>query len=149
VTKDTPGTTPGSVEPAAKPADLDGRRKALGTSLEGARRRHDPLPDQSARGSALGMAFKVATEFLAGLLVGGAIGWFLDDWLGTKPVLFLLFFVLGAAAGIMNVFRQAYRMNREMQAGGETGSAAGNAGAGTNEPATPAEADERERTRGG
>jgi ATP synthase protein I len=61
------------------------------------------------------MAFKVATEFLAGLLVGGAIGWYLDDWLGTRPVLFLLFFALGAAAGILNVIRQAYRMNRELQ----------------------------------
>lgn len=61
------------------------------------------------------MAFKVATEFLAGLLVGGGIGWYLDDWFGTRPVLFLLFFALGAAAGMLNVFRQAYRMNREMQ----------------------------------
>ncbi len=63
----------------------------------------------------MGMAFKVATEFVAGLLVGGGIGWYLDKWLGTKPAFFLLFFALGAAAGMMNVFRQAYRMNREMQ----------------------------------
>jgi len=61
------------------------------------------------------MAFKVATEFLAGLLVGGVIGWYLDQWFGTRPVLFLLFFALGAAAGMLNVFRNAYRMNREMQ----------------------------------
>ena len=109
-----PGTGPGSVDPAAKPADLDGRRKALGASLEGAKRRHGPPPDQSARASALGMAFKVATEFVAGLLVGGAIGWYLDQWLGTRPLLFLLFLALGAAAAMTNVFRQAYRMNREL-----------------------------------
>lgn len=61
------------------------------------------------------MAFRIATELLAGLILGGVIGWFLDDWLGTKPFLFLVFFALGAAAGMLNVFRYAYRMNRAAQ----------------------------------
>jgi ATP synthase protein I len=112
---EVPGSGSGSVDPEAKPAALDDRRKALGASLDGARRRNEPPPDQAGRGTAMGMAFKVATEFVAGLLVGGGIGWYLDEWLGTKPAFFLLFFALGAAAGMMNVFRQAYRMNREMQ----------------------------------
>ncbi|WP_436642931.1 AtpZ/AtpI family protein [Microbaculum sp. FT89] len=116
---EAPESGPGTVKPAASPADLDGRRKALGASLEGARRRHEPPPETSARGSALGTAFKIATEFVAGLLVGGGIGWYLDYWLGTRPFLFLLFLALGAAAGFMNVFRQAYRMNRDMQAGAD------------------------------
>jgi len=73
------------------------------------------------------MAFRVATEFVAGLLVGGAIGWFLDDWLGSAPVFFLLFLALGAAAAMTNVFRQAYRMNREMADAGKT-DGAGDAG---------------------
>jgi len=32
-------------------------------------------------------------------------GWLLDRWLGTKPWLMIVFFFLGAAAGIMNVYR--------------------------------------------
>ncbi len=128
---DAPGTGPGSVEPAARSADLDDRRKALGASLEGARRRHEPPPTEaSARGSALGTAFKIATEFVAGLAVGGGIGWYLDYWLGTRPFLFLLFLALGAAAGFMNVFRQAYRMNREAQAEANRKTEAGDAGQG-------------------
>lgn len=125
---DAPRTGPGSVDPAAKPADLDGRRKALGASLEGARRRHEPPPEVSARGSALGTAFKIATEFVAGLAVGGGIGWYLDQWLGTRPFLFLLFLAFGAAAGFMNVFRQAYRMNREAQAEADGKTKVGDAG---------------------
>ena len=35
------------------------------------------------------------------------IGLLLDKWLGTTPWLLLLFFLLGSAAGIMNVFRVA------------------------------------------
>ena len=106
----------GADDPDAKPADLDSRRQALGDLLEGARKRNDPPPESTARGSALGTAFKVATEFLAGLLVGGGMGWYLDKWLGTEPFLFLLFFALGAAAGMLNVIRHAIRMNRDVQA---------------------------------
>ena len=39
------------------------------------------------------------------LLVGFLIGDYLDEWLGTKPVLTLIFFLLGAAAGFVQVFR--------------------------------------------
>ena len=37
--------------------------------------------------------------------MGVGIGWALDRWLGTKPWLMIAFFVLGAAAGMMNVYR--------------------------------------------
>ena len=72
------------------------------------------VPEQAERrGTALGLAFRLVAELVAGLVVGGTIGWFLDKWLGTLPVMFLLFFGLGAAAGILNVIRTA----RQMQAG--------------------------------
>ncbi|PCJ69464.1 MAG: hypothetical protein COA62_12400 [Rhodobiaceae bacterium] len=57
------------------------------------------------------MAFRLSTELVAGLVVGGVVGWLLDDWLGTKPWFLLIFFFLGAAAGIMNVFRTAQLMS--------------------------------------
>ncbi len=51
------------------------------------------------------MALRIGTELVAGLAVGVVIGWLLDRWLGTKPLFLILFFILGSAAGIMNVFR--------------------------------------------
>jgi ATP synthase protein I len=39
------------------------------------------------------------------LLVGFLIGDYLDDWLDTAPVLTLVFILLGAAAGFIQVFR--------------------------------------------
>ncbi|MGH6952806.1 MAG: AtpZ/AtpI family protein [Alphaproteobacteria bacterium] len=53
------------------------------------------------------MAFRIAVELVAGLAVGVAIGWVLDRWLGTGPWLLVLFFFLGAAAGVLNVYRSA------------------------------------------
>lgn len=116
---EAPKADPDPVEPGVVPADLTSRRRALGDSLTSARKRHDPPPESSARSRALGTAFKVGVDLVAGLLVGGLLGWYLDAWLGTKPVMFLLFIALGAAAGIRNIFRQAYRMNREAQGGSD------------------------------
>ena len=76
-----------------------------------ARSRYDEKPDDGkARGSAMGTAFRISTELVAGLVVGGLIGWQLDKWFETSPVFLLVFFVLGAAAGILNVIRTAWNM---------------------------------------
>ena len=56
-------------------------------------------------GSALASGSRYAVEIVAGVVVGGFIGWQLDRWLGTKPWLFLLFLLLGLAAGFMNLMR--------------------------------------------
>ena len=47
------------------------------------------------RGTSIGLAFRLTTELVAGLVVGGAIGWYLDSWLGTSPWFLLMFFFLG------------------------------------------------------
>ena len=55
----------------------------------------------------LGTALRVGVDLVAALIVGVGIGLLLDYWLGTKPWLLILFFLLGAAAGFLNVFRVA------------------------------------------
>ena len=57
--------------------------------------------------SGLGFAMRIGVELVAALIVGVAIGYFLDQWLGTKPWLMLLGFVLGSVAGILGVYRAA------------------------------------------
>ena len=48
---------------------------------------------------------RVATELLAGLLIGACIGWTIDKWLKTSPWFLIIFFLLGGAAGILNLWR--------------------------------------------
>lgn len=55
--------------------------------------------------SSLGMGLRIGIEMVAALVVGLGIGWLLDAWLDTKPWLMVVFFFLGAGAGVMNVYR--------------------------------------------
>ena len=69
--------------------------------------------DNEKKGSFMGSAFKLGTELVAAVAVGTIIGFILDSWFDTKPWLIIIFFFLGTAAGILNVFRTANRMQKE------------------------------------
>jgi ATP synthase protein I len=95
--------------------DIRRRLDALGDRLseaQGRQRQAVPIAPQS-QGGALGQALRLGVELVAGVAVGGFIGWGLDRLLGTAPFLMVLFLGLGAAAGIMNVVRTAKRMQAE------------------------------------
>ncbi len=64
------------------------------------------------KGVFLGSAFKLGTELVAAVIVGTIIGFILDNWFDTKPLLIIIFFLFGAAAGILNVFRAAKKMQK-------------------------------------
>ena len=86
------------------------RSEALGRKLDQVQHPKGPSTGGADRGRAMGRALRVSAELIGGIVVGGAIGWFLDGWLGLKkPWFFILFFLLGAAAGILNVIRSAMR----------------------------------------
>ena len=83
--------------------DLEGK-------VRDARERREPQSSEAPnRGTAMGEALKLSTEMIAGVAVGGFIGWALDRWLGTAPILMVVFLILGGTAGIMNVIRSAQR----------------------------------------
>jgi len=69
--------------------------------------------DSEKKGSFMGSAFKLGTELVAAVAVGTIIGFILDSWFDTKPWLIIIFFFMGAAAGILNVIRTANRMQKE------------------------------------
>ena len=69
--------------------------------------------ENEKRGSFMGNAFKLGTELVAAVAVGTIIGFILDNWFDTKPWLIIIFFFLGAAAGMLNVIRAAKKMQKE------------------------------------
>ena len=71
-----------------------------------AQREEKDRPDRSAlpKGMAAIMG-RVATELVAGVVLGAFIGWALDRWLDTSPLFLLVMFFMGAIAGMLNVWR--------------------------------------------
>jgi ATP synthase protein I len=63
--------------------------------------------------ASLGKALKISTELVAAVIVGSTIGFLLDSWFDTKPLLIICFFFMGVIAGISNVFKSAKKMNEK------------------------------------
>jgi len=93
-------------------ADDLGRRleEAKGQAQQNARGHELSGTESAANASALNAAMKVSTELIGGIVVGSALGWVFDRAFNTWPLGFLVGFLLGAAAGMMNVVRTAMRM---------------------------------------
>jgi len=108
-------------------AAYQGRISELGNRLDKVKAERqasaDADLDAEMRGRGMAYGMRMAAELVAAVIVGGAIGYGLDYWLGSKPWLFLLFFVLGFAAGVLNVVRSYERLQKEIAArtGGRIG----------------------------
>ncbi len=63
----------------------------------------------------LGTAGVIGLHMVSGPLVGFAIGYGLDYWLGTHPWLKLAFLLLGIAAGFRNVYLDSQRLLKKMR----------------------------------
>ena len=52
-----------------------------------------------------GLGLRIGAELVSALIVGTVIGMALDRWFGTSPWLLLVFFLVGGAAGVLNLYR--------------------------------------------
>ena len=90
--------------------------RELSTRLEIAKKNLKKKQQKSSGSNAasLANALKISTELVASVVVGSTIGFLLDSWFDTKPLLTVCFFIMGVAAGILNVFKSAKNMNKKI-----------------------------------
>jgi ATP synthase protein I len=100
-----------------RPPD-DGRRGSLTSDLAARiRRARGERPDAASdqvrerEMSGWGRGFRLASEFVAAIIVGALLGWGVDSLFGTSPWGLIILLLLGFAAGVLNVIRAAAEMN--------------------------------------
>lgn len=80
---------------------IDERIKKL-KAKEAIARKDNP---QSEFAYATKTGMRVGTELVSGVIVGAALGYVLDRFFETKPLLLIIFLFLGGVAGFLNVYR--------------------------------------------
>ena len=68
---------------------------------------------KTKKDSGAGFGFKISTEIIAALVVGVGIGLIVDKYLETKPFGLIIFFIFGALAGFLNVYRVMRRIEKQ------------------------------------
>lgn len=92
--------------------DLSKRLERLRANLDGPEgmeaeaRRDEQLRAERAHSKAgIAQAFRLSSEFIAGVVVGGGIGYAIDKYFETSPWGLIIFLLLGFAAAVLNVLR--------------------------------------------
>jgi ATP synthase protein I len=96
----------------AKLGDISDRLNDLSSRLaaEKSQKAKEEKPNmqyQSATGYSKG--YRLISEFVAGILVGGLLGYGIDYAAGTLPLFLIVFLLAGFGAGILNMSRAANR----------------------------------------
>lgn len=63
-----------------------------------------------------GTAGTIGLHFVSASVVGLFIGYWLDDFFGTKPWLIMIFFLLGVVAGFKMVYEDFHRLQKREEA---------------------------------
>jgi ATP synthase protein I len=95
---------------SADDADLSARLKSLDARISQAsahRAESEPRARPTSDSSALGQAFRLSAEFVAGVAAGGILGWIVDRLVGTSPGGLIVCLILGFCAGMLNLMRAA------------------------------------------
>jgi ATP synthase protein I len=92
--------------------DISSRLEDLSNRIaaEKSERRAAEKPTKQYQGASdYSKGYRLASEFVAGTLVGGLLGYGLDRLFGTLPLFLIVFLLLGFGAGILNMSRAANR----------------------------------------
>jgi ATP synthase protein I len=93
------------MEDRDKLRSLGERLERARAARESSRPQSENVEDRGLLQVALGLGLRFGIEMVVALGVGLGIGWAFDRLLGTRPWGLIAFMVLGAAAGIVNVWR--------------------------------------------
>ncbi|HEU4838006.1 MAG TPA: AtpZ/AtpI family protein [Micavibrio sp.] len=80
--------------------DLDARLKNAKARYE-----KENAPRPSAYSKEMNLGMRAFMEMVGVLLGSGLMGWVLDDYFGTTPIILIIFVILGVAAAFFNLYK--------------------------------------------
>ena len=73
--------------------EISARLKIAKKNIKGVKQK-----EVGSNAASFGKALKISTELVAAVVVGSTIGFLLDNWFGTKPLLIICFFFYGCSS---------------------------------------------------
>lgn len=86
--------------------------EALEQKIQAAQKRNAPPDAPDASMSGFAQAVRLAVDLLAGVIVGGIIGYWLDYFFSTGPLFLIICILLGAGGGMRNMMRTAQQLDK-------------------------------------
>jgi ATP synthase protein I len=94
-------------------AELDAKLRQLDARLSDMRTERATSAEPKGRlatdGSAMARGMKMVSEFVAGIVAGGILGWLIDRFASIQPFGLLIGLMFGFAAGLRNLYRATSR----------------------------------------
>ncbi|MDR2141952.1 MAG: AtpZ/AtpI family protein [Deltaproteobacteria bacterium] len=75
----------------------------------------EPPKDRIRQASVLATASSIGLALVIAIFLGAAGGWWLDNFLGTRPWCFVIGLLLGVVAGYRNVYVLAMRLEKSQE----------------------------------
>jgi ATP synthase protein I len=94
--------TPEETELSARLRHIDARLSEIRSDRDASQ---TPGGRLMADGTAMARGMKLVSEFVAGIVAGGVLGWLADQLLGYPPFGLLIGLMFGFAAGLRNLYR--------------------------------------------
>lgn len=107
--ENTTGSAPRGHDLGSPAKELEERLRKLEGHLtaKGVGKKATEEHDRGMQNASVRHAIKLSSEFIAGILVGALLGWFIDRVAGSSPWGLIIFLFLGFGAGVLNVLRSA------------------------------------------
>ena len=87
--------------------------KDLGQRIQSAKQSYEVEPKVEDHHSGLQHAWRMVIELVSGVAIGFSLGYGLDVFLGTLPILMIIFTLLGFVAGVRTMLSTAKEMQKD------------------------------------
>lgn len=95
-------------------SDIDDLKVKIDTFKKKEKEKADSFSSFHSSSTGATKGVQLVVDFISGVFIGTAIGYFLDILFKTTPWALIVFTLFGGAAGILNVYRSAQTNNKEL-----------------------------------